>query len=201
MPPTADHEARRRQVATALLSVIANHGLEAASIARVAEAAGASTGLVQRYFRSKDELLLFAFDHLVEQTLARLVAAEHVGSIRIRLFRGLRTMLPLDEERITEARVTQAFATRALHSPRLRRVIDASAQMVRKQCAATLRRAQELGEAPAHLDADFEATMLVAFTDGLTSTIVADPAAISPGEADRMLLRYLDRVFEVAAPH
>ncbi|GAA2783989.1 TetR family transcriptional regulator C-terminal domain-containing protein [Crossiella cryophila] len=127
---------------------------------------------MQRYFHTKDELPLFAFDHLVEQTLARLAAAEHVGSIRIRLYRGL-------------------------HSPQLRKVIDAAAQMVRKQCAATLRWAQELGEAPAQLDADFEAAMLVAFTDGLTATLVADPTAISPAQAEEMLLRYLDRVFEV----
>ncbi|MGI8457763.1 MAG: TetR/AcrR family transcriptional regulator [Propionibacteriaceae bacterium] len=61
---TAGHEQRRRQVADALLRVVSSEGLDAASIPRVAREAWVSTGLVQRYFATKDDLLGFAFDHL-----------------------------------------------------------------------------------------------------------------------------------------
>ena len=66
---------RRRQVADALLRVVAAEGFEAASIPRIARELGASTGLVQAYFRSKDELLLFAAHQLGDRLRARVEAA------------------------------------------------------------------------------------------------------------------------------
>ncbi|GAA4202911.1 TetR/AcrR family transcriptional regulator [Actinocatenispora rupis] len=50
-------ERRRAQIVRATLEVVAHHGYEYASLARIADAAGVSKGLVSHYFGSKDDLM------------------------------------------------------------------------------------------------------------------------------------------------
>nr|WP_238589747.1 TetR family transcriptional regulator [Pseudonocardia sp. AL041005-10] len=64
MPRVVDHGQRRGEIAEALWRVAAAEGLEAVSLARVAEEAGISKGRVQHYFASRDELLDFAAQQL-----------------------------------------------------------------------------------------------------------------------------------------
>jgi AcrR family transcriptional regulator len=122
MSRTADHAARRRQVATALVRVIASEGLDGTSLRRVAAEAGTSVGLIQRYFTTKDDLLQFAFDHLYEQTRARLDAVDPSGPIGEVVHRALATMLPLDAERAVENRTWIVFLAAAASNPRLARL-------------------------------------------------------------------------------
>lgn len=60
-----------------------DHGLENASIAKVAELLGTSNGLVMHYFKTKDELLLGLNEYILEQHL-KLFIEGHQGSIRTR---------------------------------------------------------------------------------------------------------------------
>ena len=64
MPKRVDHEERRRQIADALLRTAATRGLHAAGMREVAAEAGVSLRLVQYYFGTKEELMLFAMQQL-----------------------------------------------------------------------------------------------------------------------------------------
>ena len=57
MPRQVDHQQRRTEIAYAVWAVIAEDGLDAVSLRRVAAEAGISLGRVQHYFDSKEELL------------------------------------------------------------------------------------------------------------------------------------------------
>ena len=67
MPKRVDHEERRRQIADALLRTAATRGLHAAGMREVAAEAGVSLRLVQYYFGTKEELLLYATQQLAAQ--------------------------------------------------------------------------------------------------------------------------------------
>jgi AcrR family transcriptional regulator len=61
---TIDHEKRRRDIASVAIELIAREGLGAATIRRIAAAAGCSTAAVTNYFADKDELLMWTFEVL-----------------------------------------------------------------------------------------------------------------------------------------
>jgi AcrR family transcriptional regulator len=61
---TIDHQKRRREIAELAIGLIATEGVGAATIRRIAARAGFSTAAITRYFRDKDELLLWTFEVL-----------------------------------------------------------------------------------------------------------------------------------------
>ena len=63
MPKQVDREERRREIAAAVLRLVATRGVEAASLRAVAAEAGVSMGAVQHYFTTRDEMLRFALGH------------------------------------------------------------------------------------------------------------------------------------------
>ena len=116
-----DHDQRRRQVANALIRVIARERLTAASTRQVAAEARVSAGLVQRYFRTKDELLRFAFDRSYERTLERL--RERSPRCRCGNDSSLAPghCFPFDEARLEDAITWLTFLPQARHDAELGR--------------------------------------------------------------------------------
>ena len=72
MPRPSNTEERRKQIAGALIKVMARRGYDGASIAGIAKAARLTPGLVHYHFASKQEILLAALDELVARHAARL---------------------------------------------------------------------------------------------------------------------------------
>lgn len=62
---------RKDSIVEAALAVFGENGFEKASIAQIAERAGASDGLIYRYFNGKRELLLAALARFYEEVLDR----------------------------------------------------------------------------------------------------------------------------------
>jgi AcrR family transcriptional regulator len=135
MPRKVDHRERRTQIADALMRVAAEHGLEAVSLRHVAAEAGVSAGMVQHYFRTKDEMMTFALDVVRVRSELRVGAAVQAlgpDPAPRRLVRALMTtLLPLDEESRADGRVALAFlsytAVRPATAPALR---EGTTQMV-----------------------------------------------------------------------
>ena len=72
MPRPSNTEERRKQIAGALIKVMARRGYDGASVAGIAKAARLTPGLVHYHFASKQEILLAALDELVARHAARL---------------------------------------------------------------------------------------------------------------------------------
>lgn len=184
MPRTADHEERRRQIAAAVCALIAEHGLDAVTVARTAAAAGVSVGLVQHYFRTKDDMLLHAFDRVSSAIRARIdqriqAGIEHRRPISRVLAEAMAEFLPLDERRRAEFRVAKAFAGRALDAPALAEIDAAGARAQLDDLAQAIHNGKECGEVAPDLDPRPAAVRLAAVTEGLALQVYR-----APGELD-----------------
>ncbi|WP_232664837.1 TetR/AcrR family transcriptional regulator [Pseudonocardia sp. TRM90224] len=196
MPRVADHAQRRRQVVEATTRVMAAQGMDGPTVAEVAAEAGVSVGLVQRYFRTKDDMLLMTFEHHVADLMDRLNASwESGGSIKERLRRCLLEFLPLDGPRTAEVRVYLAFCGHAVSSEPLRRVQAAASAMARASLENAIAEARELGEVPVDRDPATEAMAIWVLVDGLTMQTYADPRTMTEAAAERLIDLHLDRVF------
>jgi len=141
VPKIVDHDERRLELVDATWRIIARQGLESATMREIAMEAGFANGALKPYFPTKDTLLEFAFSHVFNRTNQRIaqVAAGKAGLEALRAF--CLEVLPLDEERINEARVVIPFWQKAVSDPR-------KAEIHRESMAewlATIRR--YLGEA------------------------------------------------------
>jgi AcrR family transcriptional regulator len=108
MPKRVDHQQRRREIAEALLRVVGLHGLHGMSLREVAAEAGVSLRLVQYYFPSKEQLVLYTASYLTRR-LAEQVAA-HVSEAgiapppRVVIEATLVALLPTDPDTRRDAR-------------------------------------------------------------------------------------------------
>lgn len=176
MPKRVDHEARRRLIADALMRVAADRGLEAVSLRHVATEAGVSAGMVQHYFRTKDQMMLFALGVVGERVQARMADAGGVAdpTSPTDLLRALLVqLLPLDDVRRHEGRVMLAFLSHSTVSAPVAAALRESAGQLRGFLAGQIGQAQAKGEAAADLDPAHTATALVALMDGLGIHVLA----------------------------
>ncbi|MBQ1080132.1 MULTISPECIES: TetR/AcrR family transcriptional regulator [unclassified Nocardiopsis] len=195
MPRTADHDERRRQVAEALLRTIARKGLAATTFADVADELGGSVGLVQRYFRSKSDLLRFGVEHLYQRGEERIEAVERVAPVRDLMFRIAHTLLPMDEERRMELTVWLEFLPTAVRDPEMAELHRTTTRQLVDGLAEGLGAAQRAGELSADLDPRAEAAALVALADGLTLHQLATPDLFDDATAERLLRQHFARLF------
>lgn len=203
MPRVADHDARRRQVADAVERLIADDGYDGVTVARTAAAAGISVGLVQHYFPSKDDMLLHTFTLMRERVDARVMSGvqrdDNAGArIERILFVALSEMLPLDEARRRECRVSLAFTGRAVESPRLATALKASYTANRAELTRAIRNGKECGEVPEATSPENEAARLLAHVDGLVLHSYFDPA---PAIVEEALAAHLSRLFPGPCNH
>ncbi|MFN5614585.1 MAG: TetR/AcrR family transcriptional regulator [Brevundimonas sp.] len=122
MPKVVNHEEQRAGFVTASWEVIAEEGLGAATLRRVAAAAGMTTGALTHYFSDREALLVEALRTAHFAAGARMLrAAATAESDRAKLSTVLHEALPLDAVRLREWRVWLAFWGEAVGNPRLRR--------------------------------------------------------------------------------
>src|ERR1700761_3165546 len=100
MPKIVDHEEPREFVAQVACEVVARHGFEQATVARIARAAGYTTGMVAHYFDSKQEIILAALRLMLERIEERLTRERDAGEAN--LSSVLCEALPIDAQRFTE---------------------------------------------------------------------------------------------------
>ncbi|GAP48861.1 transcriptional regulator, TetR family [Streptomyces azureus] len=177
------------------MSVVADRGLARTTLADVARTAGVSVGLVQRYFRSKDELLRFGIEYVYRRAEERIDAIPVEPPIREFVLRLMETFLPLTDERGAELRVWMSFVQASLTDPDMAAIHrDATARLLRGVDEA-LRGAQRAGELAAGVDTEAEAAALVAFVDGLCLHHAATGNGFDASRIGTLLGAYVDRLF------
>lgn len=169
----------------ALYRVVDAEGLDAASLPRIARELNATTGLLQKYFRSKDELLLFAQDQLTEEltTSVRAVLNQQ-GSLQDRLHKALCAIALVDDA--ARARVWLAFAARAAANPVLLQRHVEGAREIRELCRQVLE--------VAGLDGG-EAVALAALVDGVTAQRALEPDVMTGEVAAAVIAGHLARLW------
>ncbi len=115
VPKIVDHDQRRRELVDATWRIIARLGMEGATMREIAEEAGFANGALKPYFPTKDLLLTSAFGHVFNRTNQRIATVTEAlsGIAALRAFCA--EVLPLDEERVNEARIVIPFWQKALN--------------------------------------------------------------------------------------
>ncbi|MBT3162392.1 TetR family transcriptional regulator [Streptomyces sp. Vc74B-19] len=207
MPKQVDYESRRRRIAEAVCLLADERGPEGVSMRDVAARAQVSLGAVQRCFRTKEEMLLFAVDHVGERVTERVRArlgASPAQSAATALGQAADEVALLREEHRAEARIWLAFVAQAAVSASLAAPLRSSYAalhdlFVRLVTEAAASAPADGDTAPA--DAEREARTLLALTDGLTSHVLI--GHLTAKEAGDVLHAHLSRLWErlgVTAP-
>ncbi|MFE6688502.1 TetR/AcrR family transcriptional regulator [Streptomyces sp. NPDC057743] len=199
MPKKVDHEARRQEISEALFRLANTRGVDGVSLRDVATEAGISLGRIQHYFRTKDELLLFALRHINHMATERIrqciEALAEDPTPRTVLRACCAGMLPLDPESRAGLLVAAAYYSRAVHDPALGAEARDGIPKLRDFFTDQLRLAAARGELPPERATEDEAMLLISLTDGLGSYVLL--GVHEPEKALDLLDRHLERLFEV----
>lgn len=188
MPRVVDHDARRSQISEVAAALIAEGGMEAATIRGIADACGYSKGVIEHYFDGKGELIdgaLAWVNRCYENRVDKLTAGrEGLAALRKRI----EASLPLDLATRKEWKVRLVFWSMAAidadlasgQARRFRRAVDYFERDILVAIAA--------GEMPPCADTATVARRLVNMTTGISTAALHDRARYSRS----MLLSELD---------
>lgn len=107
MPKIVDHAQRREEIALVACRVVAARGFEQATVARIARAAGYTTGMVAHYYESKQAIILAALRLILLRIEQRLTRERESGEAD--LLDVLSESLAVDAQRFTECAFWMAF--------------------------------------------------------------------------------------------
>ncbi|MEM7020599.1 MAG: TetR family transcriptional regulator C-terminal domain-containing protein, partial [Pseudomonadota bacterium] len=181
MPKSVDIEVKRSEFITASVDVIALEGLPAATLRRIAEKAGCTTGSLTHYYSDRKSLLLEtlrAVHNAAGQRMVETVAGN--TSDFEKLHAVLREALPLDETRLKEWRVWLAFWANAMDDEAL---TAENTKRYQQWCDAV---EQLLSPFIAPEEVKTETAYLIALVDGLGVGIARQaihPTSLSEAQA------------------
>ena len=120
MPKIVDHAQRRDEIAQVACQVVAKYGFEQATGARIARAAGYTTGMVAHYYESKQEIILAALRLMLLRIEQRLTRERDAGEAN--LLEVLSEALAIDAQRSTECAFWMAFWGQVSADKKLKRL-------------------------------------------------------------------------------
>jgi len=152
VPKIVDHDERRLELVGATWRIIARLGIESATMREIATEAGFANGALKPYFPTKDTLLTFAFSHVFNRTNDRIaeVTAGKSGIAALRAF--CLEVLPLDEERVSEARIVIPFWQKAINDPEKAAIHQESMEQWQAAIVRHLAEARKNGDVSAAAD-------------------------------------------------
>lgn len=120
MPKIVDHAQRRDEIAYVACQVVAQYGFEQATVARIARAAGYTTGMVAHYYESKQDIILAALRLILLRIEQRLTRERESGDAN--LLEVLSEALAVDAQRFTECAFYMAFWGQVSADKKLKRL-------------------------------------------------------------------------------
>jgi TetR/AcrR family transcriptional regulator, transcriptional repressor of bet genes len=179
VPKKVDHEQRRNEIADAAGRLAAANGLAGVSFREVAAEAGMSVANVQHYFGSKHDLLVGALDRQFTAIGGRILSrldALGPSAAPLEQVRAIATsFVPTDDTSAAAMRVYLGFAGVAFTDPALRSTeAFANGRNLIATLADRFRAAAAAGDLRSGVDAEREATSLVALLLGLSLCVLLD---------------------------
>lgn len=106
MPILVDHAKTRESISELAAGIVAREGLPALTMRRLAAEAGTSRAIVSTYFTDMRDLMLATFEWVSVRQVKRIEQAQADG---LGVQGCVESLLPLDQERLDDWRVTIAF--------------------------------------------------------------------------------------------
>ncbi|HEU4807219.1 MAG TPA: TetR/AcrR family transcriptional regulator [Homoserinimonas sp.] len=199
MPRLVNHDQRRIEIVEAAWRIIARGGFAAATMREIASEAGFANGGLKHYFAGKDDLLAAAFQHTffrINERAAHTIG-DRIGLEAIRLL--CIEMLPLDEERQVESRVTVAFWDRAASSKQLMKIHADSYAIWRNWMEQELEKARHKGQITTEESDQQIIDEFLAVTAGLRVMPILDSTTTEPDGQLRLIDAIVERVGRAGA--
>ena len=196
---SADTAAR---ILDAACDLIAEDGIDEVRIARVAQRAGASTGLVHHYFSTREELLEQALIHSFERSGDQRFGDDSgpaPGTAAEGLALAIRESLPAPGAQEREWVLWVELWLRAVREPDLRPVANRLYKRYREWIAAVIRTGVESGEFTAGIDVEATADVAMALLDGAGVRAMLDDPGMDVKAARRLVAGALAPVLGVEA--
>jgi TetR/AcrR family transcriptional repressor of bet genes len=174
MPKIVDHDRRREEIAQVACQVVAEMGFRQATIARIARAAGYTTGMVAHYYDSKQDIILAALRLILKRIEERLRRREGEGDAD--LLSVLSEALALDKQRFIECAFWMAFWGQVSADKTLKRLnawVHREYLRLFERCFATHWPQSANWPKPVREQA---LRSVVTFINGLTASAVTSPA-------------------------
>ena len=184
---------RRQQILDSAITLLAQRGVDRASLRTVGEAIGVSHTALRHYFSSRDELLVEAY-RAHEASAAASVPATSESAVGLIVEaagrnRSIPGLVELYATLTTDALQEQHAVTREFVRDRFR--------SLRQALAAMIESGQQAGRVAADIDPLDAAALVIAASDGLQIQWLLDPDAVDVGRSLSILERLLP---EAAAP-
>lgn len=194
MPRLVNHDHRRIEIVEAAWRIIARGGFSAATMREIASEAGFANGGLKHYFASKDDLLAAAFQHTffrINERAAHTIG-DKSGLEAIRLL--CLEMLPLDQERFVESRVTVAFWDRAASSSQLMKIHADSYAIWRNWMEQELEKARHKGQITTDESDQQIIDEFLAVTAGMRVMPILDSTTAEPDGQLRLIDSIVERL-------
>lgn len=187
----AAHERKRGEVLEAAWRCILRVGLENVTIREIAAELRATTGTVVHYFRTKDEILLYALDQLISGIVQEVEKSVEGVEGLTRLEKILYASLPLDEEAEVCWRIWLAFLKTSLGSTGLSTEHARRTAYLRKSLVDEISALQKQKVVRAGIDVQLEADALMALADGIGMGRVIDGQRFPPRTQKLLVKRHI----------
>ena len=180
---------RRQQILESAIALLAQRGVDRASLRTVGEAIGVSHAALRHYFSSRDELLVEAY-RTHEARAARDTPATDETAVGViaeaaERNRSIPGLVELYATLTTDALQEQHAVTREFVRDRFR--------SLRENLAARIEAEQRAGRAAPDIDPADAAALVIAASDGLQVQWLLDPDAVDIGRSLSILERLLPR--------
>jgi AcrR family transcriptional regulator len=175
LPKIVNHEERREFIARVSADIIADQGLEQATIREIALRTGFSKGVIEHYFDDKDHIINMALDWVNERFMIRERKLTDGKQGLAALHARLTGALPMTKESVQEWKIRLRFWSIAavqndLHSLQSRRLT-----LTRQRFEQDLDEAKQIGELRPEIDTTYAANMLIHFVSGVSCNAVIAP--------------------------
>jgi TetR/AcrR family transcriptional repressor of bet genes len=190
-------EDRKQTIARATCRAIIELGLHRMNLRDIARALGTTTGPLQHYFRSKEELLLYTKNLLVDELLnnAREAGNKLRGGERLRVV--CEHLLPFTESARMAWLVLTAFNGRAIGDKQLTAIQISRYTKCREFFEAEITLAKEAAVLDDSVEPALEAIALASFVDGLAVQVLFLSKAEARRAQEELVRRYLERSFGI----
>ncbi|MEP4036310.1 TetR family transcriptional regulator C-terminal domain-containing protein [Pseudophaeobacter sp.] len=192
---------RKLALIEATLELVAEKGVQGATVRGIADRAEVTQGLIRHYFSSKEDLITAAFEHHMTQmtdlTFAPVAAVTGSARDQLRVFVQSSLMPPVVDPR--SIALWAGFLNKVQHDVRMKETHARTYVQFRDQLQELIRAALEEAGIAAAPDRLYQlATACNALIDGLWMEGGALPEAFAPGELSQIGLSSVGAIIGVS---
>lgn len=192
MPKIVNHDERKNTIAEAMWRVILDKGMEGATVRNIAEEAGLSLGALRYYFKTQDDLLLYAMDLVQERATKRIEAVLKKSlSPRELVIAVILEIVPVNTTTRIEMEVWFAFVAYVKHRSDTIDVPDDQILEMTKRLLGFLQEQQMLKST---CQMEMEIERLYGLIDGIAIHAVLNPERLDAERVRKTIIYHTDSI-------